>query len=115
MGPDPTGEDCADLSTGPCVTIRVTPPPPPPRADNGIAVLTTLSVVGVTTSEVGVGDLILLGVGVAAGLEAIHNMASKATGDPPVPGATPGDETKGRTQQWEKPVARPKQIRISTT
>jgi hypothetical protein len=32
-----------------------------------------------------------------------NTMASKAEGDPPVPGAKPGKETKGRTSQWEKP------------
>lgn len=30
-----------------------------------------------------------------------------ATGDTPVPGATPGRETKGRTTQWEKPGGMP--------
>jgi len=32
-----------------------------------------------------------------------NTMNAKATGTPPVPGATPGPETRGPSQQWEKP------------
>lgn len=72
--------------------------------------LAGVTLVGVGTSEIGVGDIILIGVGAVAGLDALHNlsdrggntMSATASGDPPVPDATPGDDTKGRTSQWEK-------------
>lgn len=110
---DPTGEFCI-------FGIGTTCPPPPPtsqlpevkvkakRLHSGAVAGITL--VGVGTSEIGIGDVILAGLGVYAGVSALHNLSERGSntmsatpsGEPPVPGATPGDDTKGRTSNWEK-------------
>jgi RHS repeat-associated protein len=109
---DPTGEDCIDPSTGPCETVVVQPPPPPPSASTiPIAVpasrpflppwIRALPGDAVTT----LAEFVALGCGDSAdspSCKGSNQVNSKAKGDPPVPGATPGRETKGRTEQWEK-------------
>jgi RHS repeat-associated protein len=111
-GTDPTGEDCIDPSTGPCETVVVQSPPPRPSASTiPIAVpasrpflppwIRALPGAAVTT----LAEFVALGCGDSPdspSCKGSDQVNSKAKGDPPVPGATPGRETKGRTEQWEK-------------
>jgi hypothetical protein len=110
---DPTGEDCADPSTGPCEEVVVTArKPQQPAEASTIAPLRPVPVVvplpsaGTVAHGFGWGviiDFILNGACDAPPCKGSNTMASKAEGDPPVPGAKPGRETKGRTSQWKKP------------
>lgn len=113
-GTDPTGEDCEDPSTGPCQEVTVTAEKPKTNNASTIFVPAPVSIpvpgrlpltraaptaialnilIGMLTH--GCGDSGTVG-------DCANQMEAKASGDPPVPGATPGRETKGRAEQWEK-------------
>jgi len=118
-GTDPTGEWCI-LGIG-----STCPPPPPPPMDeitvtakrphsssSSHPVLAGFTLVGAGTSEIGVGEIILIGVGVYISVAAIHSaLSEKAPSDakdpdgakaPGKPGAEEGFEDPKSGEEWVK-------------
>jgi RHS repeat-associated protein len=124
-GTDPTGEDCEasppsggqhpDQPAAPpppaaCETVRVTAKAPdhPAIANTYVLPVPVRIPVGTVVSGVATGlaaeifGNMLFGDSCGDSGTIGHCAAAKASGDPPVPGATPGRKTKGRAKLWDK-------------
>jgi len=96
---DPFGEDIDEVE----VTGHQPPPPPPPGVQLAVCVpCVAIPAIGPEAISATINVIGAIGI-ISLSEKKEEAKGDKKEKDPPVPGATPGRETKGRTKQWEKP------------